>query len=164
MFCDNVIRDANTGFITTVNGQLINVAGLQNRGVDVGLRYRTAVGLTENDSFSFSGNYTYLIDAKTQTDPTEEAVDNAGTFGRTFSTHTFTVRGTYQMDAVRLSWQTNFLSGGDYVRDFVNANPGVVALNRISDYATHDAQLGFDVDKEMTFFFNVDNVFDKKPS
>lgn len=163
VFCDNVIRDANTGFITTVNGQLINVAGLQNRGVDVGLRYRTAVGLTENDSFSFSGNYTYLIDAKTQTDPTEEAVDSAGTFGRTFSTHTFTVRGTYEVDAVRLSWQTNFLSGGDYVRDFVNADPGVVALNRISDYATHDAQLGFDVGEEMTFFLNVDNVFDKKP-
>ena len=44
-----------------------------------------------------------------------------------------------------------------------HADPGVVALNRISDYATHDAQLGFDVGEEMTFFLNVDNVFDKKP-
>ncbi|WP_379922318.1 TonB-dependent receptor domain-containing protein [Erythrobacter sp. R86502] len=163
VFCDNVIRDQSTGFIETVNGQLINVASLKTRGVDVGVRYRTAVGIGADDSFQLSGNYTYLIDNKVQTDPTEEAINSAGTFGRTFSTHSFTLRGTYEVDFVRFSWQTNFLSGGPYVRDFINANPAVVALNDIDDYATHDAQLSFNVNEDATVFFNVDNVFDKKP-
>ena len=90
-------------------------------------------------------------------------MDSAGTFGRTFSTHSFTLRGTYTVDNVGFSWQTNFLSGGPYIRDFVNANPAVVALNDIPDYATHDAQIRFDPSENFSFFFNVDNVFDKKP-
>ena len=163
VFCDNVIRDAQTGFIETVNGQLINVAAFESRGVDVGVRYSTRVGLATDDRFQLTGNYTYLIDTKTQTDPAEEAVDSAGTFGRTFSTHSFTLRGTYTVDNVGFSWQTNFLSGGPYIRDFVNANPAVVALNDIPDYATHDAQIRFDPSENFSFFFNVDNVFDKKP-
>lgn len=163
VFCDNIIRDASTGYITTVNGQLINVASFETRGIDVSLRYTTDVGLVEDDRFNFTGNYTYLIDTTTQTDPTEEAVDNAGTFGRTFSTHSFSLRGTYSASDVGFSWQTNFLSGGPYVRDFVNANPDVVALNDVSDYATHDAQIRFDATENFNFFFNVDNVFDKKP-
>lgn len=163
VFCDNVIRDAATGFIETVNGQLINVASFESRGIDVGVRYSTAVGLAADDRFVLSGNYTYLIDTTTQTDPTEDPVDNAGTFGRTFSTHSFSLRGTYEISDVRFSWQTNFLSGGPFIRDFVNANPAVVALNDISDYATHDAQISFDAAEEFSFFVNVDNVFDKKP-
>lgn len=163
VFCDNVIRDATTGFVTTVNGQLINVASFESRGVDVGIRYSTGVGIAADDRFQFSGNYTYLIDTTTQTDPTEDAVDSAGTFGRTFSTHSFSARGTYTVSDVSFSWQTNFLSGGPYIRNFVNANPAVVALNNIPDYATHDAQLAFNVEEGLRFFFNVDNVFDKKP-
>lgn len=163
VFCDNVIRDATTGFVTTVNGQLINVASFESRGVDVGIRYSTGVGIAADDRFQFSGNYTYLIDTTTQTDPTEDAVDSAGTFGRTSSTHSFSARGTYTVSDVSFSWQTNFLSGGPYNRKFVNANPAVVALNNIPDYATHDAQLAFNVEEGLRFFFNVDNVFDKKP-
>lgn len=163
VFCDNVIRNAQTGFIETVNGQLINVASFASSGIDVGVRYSTEVGLVADDRFQLAGNYTYLIETSTQTDPTEDPVDSAGTFGRTFSTHSFSLRGTYAFSSVRFSWQTNFLSGGPYVRDFVNANPDVVALNDIPDYATHDAQLSFDLADEFTFYFNVDNVFDKKP-
>lgn len=163
VFCSNVIRNPNTGFIETVNGQLINVAAFESRGIDVGLRYGTTVGLAADDRFTLSGNYTYLIDTTTQTDPAEEPVDSAGTFGRTYSTHSFTLRGTYEVDRVSFSWQTNFLSGGPYIRDFVNANPDVVALNDIPDYATHDAAIRFEPNENFTFFVNVDNVFDKKP-
>ncbi len=163
VFCDSVIRSSTTGLIATVNSQLMNLASLESRGIDLGVRYSTSVGLAQNDKFQLTGNYTYLIDNITQSDPTEAPEDDAGTFGRAYSTHSFTLRGTYSVSKFSFSWQSNFLSDGEYVKDFVNANAGVVALNNIPDYATHDIQLRFDASKKFMFFFNVDNLFDKKP-
>ena len=36
-------------------------------------------------------------------------------------------------------------------------------LNVVRDYWLHDAQLRFDPTNRITVYFNVDNVFDKKP-
>ena len=163
VFCSNVIRSANTGFITRVNGQLINVAGFQNSGVDVALNYGRRLNLMADDRLNLSVNYTYLIHNKTQSDPSAAPIDAAGTFGRGFSRHSALIRASYRAGPVTFGWTTNFLSGGPFVRPLTSTNPAVIALNRVRDYWTHDAQVRFDVSKDFSFYLNMDNVFDRKP-
>ena len=63
-----------------------------------------------------------------------------------------------------ISRQTNYLSGGPFLRGFgVFGDPRVNNLNVIRDYWLHDAQLRFDPTKKITVYFNVDNIFDRKP-
>lgn len=164
VFCDNVIRFGNSGLLQTVNAQLINIAGFESRGFDAQLRYNRALNLLGDDSLGLTLNYTYLLDFKTQSDPASEPVENAGTFGASYSTHRASGRATYAIDGTSLSWQTTFLSGGPFLRDtFISNNPDVVALNDIEDYWLHNLQVSQNIGENFTFYFNVDNVFDTKP-
>ena len=85
VFCSNVFRDPNTGFITRVNAQLINVASLANRGVDFALIYGRSLHLLPDDRLSVNVNWTHLINNKQQASPADPVQDFAGTFGRGFS-------------------------------------------------------------------------------
>ncbi|QQV77461.1 TonB-dependent receptor [Sphingomonas aliaeris] len=168
VFCSQVTRDSSTGFVTTVNGQLINVVTLETSGIDFGIRYQRQLNLLGNDRFSFNGNYTWLLDYKQQSDPTSAKIDSAGTYGNGFSTHRFNVRGTYSIDEFSFSWQTTFTSGGNYIYNdgtgpSVSNTPAVEALNAQPDYWLHDAQARFDLKSGYSFFFGIDNLFDKKP-
>jgi iron complex outermembrane recepter protein len=108
--------------------------------------------------------WTHLINNVLQTDASSSPTDFAGTFGRAFSRDSVFMRSSYKFGIVTLGWQTDYLSGGPFVRAFgVFGDPRVNALNEVHDYWLHDAQLRFDPTKKITVFFNVDNVFDKKP-
>jgi iron complex outermembrane recepter protein len=164
VFCSNVFRDPNTGFITRVNAQLINVASLKNRGVDVGATYSRALHLLPDDRLNVDIKWTHLINNSQQASPADKPVDFAGTFGRGFSRDSVFMRSSYKFGIVTVGWQTDYLSGGPFTRGFgVFGDPRVNQLNVVHDYWTHDVQLRFDPDKRYTIYFNVDNVFDKKP-
>jgi len=163
LYCDNVRRNANTGFVTRVDGQLINVAGYKNSGIDLGLRYSTGLGIAPDDRLSITANYTYLIENSTQADPVAPVEDAAGTFGQAFSRHRFTGRAAYSVDDFTFSWQTKFMSGGDYVLNFTSANPDIAALNKIDDYWLHDLQVRYEIDEKYSFYFGIDNVFNTQP-
>ena len=163
VFCSTVTRNPNTGFITRVNGQLINVAGLHNEGIDFGLNYGTRVGLVPDDKLTLAVNVTHLIDNETQSSPSEAPSDSAGTFGRGFSRNSALARGSYRFNEFTIGWTTSFLEGGPFVKDFFSTDPAVVALNKVDDYWLHDFQLRIDPNDRFSMFFNVDNVFDTKP-
>jgi outer membrane receptor protein involved in Fe transport len=164
VFCSNVFRDPNTGFVTRVNAQLINVASLKNRGVDFDFNYSRALHLLPDDRLSVDLKWTHLINNSQKASPSDKPVDFAGTFGRGFSRDSAFLRSSYKFGIVTLGWQTDFLSGGPFTRGFgVFGDPRVNQLNVVHDYWTHDLQVRFDPDKRYTLYFNVDNVFDKKP-
>lgn len=163
VYCGNVFRDQNTGLVTRVDGQSINVAALKNRGIDLGARYNRALGLFGNDQLLFSANYTHLFENSTQPDPAAPKLDYAGTFGLNTSSDRFRVNAIYGIEGVSLSWTTTFVSGGEYVLDFVSANPAVEALNKIDAYWLHNTQLRFDVKPDISFYLGLDNVFNRKP-
>jgi len=170
VFCDNVLRNANTGILQTVNAQLINIAAYKVRGIDMTLRYGRSLGLATDDRLTLTANYTYLLDNKRQDDPAAAEEEDAGGFGRgstlrsAYSTHNLNARATYTIEGTSLSWQTNFLSGGDFIRNgFISNDPAVLALNKIDDYWLHNIQISQDVGKAFTFYVNVDNLFDTKP-
>lgn len=164
IYCNNVTRSTATGFVQTVNAQLINIASLKVQGIDLGLRFAQSLDLVTDDQLSIVANYTYLLDNKSRPDPTAEEEEYAGTFGNGSSTHKLNARATYQANGTSFSWQTVFLSGGPFRRyQFISNDPAVVALNEVNDYWLHNLQISQDVDKSFTFFFNVDNLFDTKP-
>ncbi len=170
VFCDNVIRYASTGILQTVNAQLINIAAYKVRGIDMTMRYGRSLGLATDDRLTLNANYTYLLDNKRQDDPATPEEEDAGGFGRgstlrsAYSTHNLNVRTTYAIEGTSLSWQANFLSGGDFIRNgFISNDPAVVALNKVDGYWLHNIQVSQEVAKNFTFYFNVDNLLDTKP-
>lgn len=164
VFCSNVVRDTD-GRITRVDGQLINVAKTDTRGVDVGLRYRGSIGLRPDDRFTASLNYTRLIDYETQANPAAPVIENVP--GASLSKHRGSARMAYSADGVTFSWQATYMSKAVSSVTFTNSNPDIVALNDIRPYMYHDIQLRFDLGEEdegqFALYFGVDNLFDEQP-
>jgi outer membrane receptor protein involved in Fe transport len=163
-FCQFVFRDPNTGFITRVDSQQFNIASLKNRGVDVGVTYGRALHLLHDDRLSFDLKWTHLINNSQQASALVSPTDFAGTFGRGFSRDTAFLRTSYKFGIVTLGWQTDYLSGGPLFRGLDQFEGVFNQLNEVPDYWLHDVQLRFDPDKRYTLYFNVDNVFNKKPN
>ncbi len=163
VFCNNVIRNGNTGFITTVNDQLINVASIQTRGVDFGLRYgRSLPLLTSGDRVELTANYTYLMDYKTQANPNAPIQELAGTIY--YPEHKATGRLAYMTGGFTLSWQVNYLGGGTADIDLLD-DEDAAPLNHVGPRFYHDAQIRWDVgqDRRYSFYVGVDNVMDTEP-
>ena len=164
VFCSNVRRGAD-GRITRVDGQLINVAKTDTRGVDVGFRYARGLGLAPDDRLSLSLNYTRLIDYETQANPVAPVIENVPTAG--LSKHRGTARLAYSTDNVTFSWQATYMSKAVSSVTFTNSNPDIDALNDIRPYMYHDIQLRFGLGKaeedRFSLYFGVDNLFDEKP-
>jgi iron complex outermembrane receptor protein len=168
VFCNNVYRDANTGFVTRVDDQLVNVANLSTRGIDVGVRYGRTLGLFGNDRIDVTGNYTYLIDYKTQANPAAPVRDLAGEVGA--SEHRASVRTSYALNEFTLSWQVNYIGKAVGDIDFIGDDTviGEIPLNemnQIGDAFYHDLQLRWDVgqNRNYSFYVGVDNLFDRQP-
>ena len=162
-FCDSVVRNANTGLVTTVNATAVNVAAQRTEGIDFSARYGTRLGFFGDGKLDFSINYTYVINALFQPDPSAPLEDFAGTVG--FSKHRATARLGYNVDNFSISWQTTYFSKARALNDFVNPDPAVVALNFVESRMYHDVQLRWDVGEQrrLGFYVGADNVFDRKP-
>ena len=169
VFCNNVYRNANTGFVTRVDDQLLNVASLETRGVDVGLRYGRPLNLLGDDRIDLTANYTYLIHYKSQANAAAPVRDLAGSVG--LSKHRATARASYQNEGATLSWQVNYIGKAVGDIDFVGDDTvygdtlTLDEMNRVGDRFYHDVQLRYDVGaaKRFGFYVGVDNLFDTKP-
>lgn len=161
-FCNNVIRDNNTGFVRTVNDQLVNIAGLRTKGIDVGLRYGFPLRAIGDGRLDLTGNYTYLINNKEQANPAAPVRDFAGTVG--LSEHKGTARAAYLQGGFTASWQVTYLSKVIGDLDLVD-DPDAASLNSVGDRWYHDVQLRYDVgeNREFAFYLGVDNLFESKP-
>ncbi len=161
-FCDNVIRNANTGFVTTVNDQLINISTLRTKGIDFGMRYSRGLGLFGNDRLDLTGNYTYLINFKNQANPSAPVRDFAGTVG--LSEHKGTARAAYILDGFTASWQVTYLSKVIGDLDLID-DPDAAPLNSVGDRWYHDIQLRYDIgeDRRFALYLGVDNLFQSRP-
>lgn len=165
-FCNNVIRSAATGRLQTINAQLINVADIKTRGIDVAVRYSAPIGLRPDDRFDFSLLYTYLLKLEKTPFPgadTEEyrgQLDGEGRQGAGFK-HKASGRLAYTAGPVTLSWQVNYLGK---IVDTIGGY-GDAALDRLNSVPAqwyHDVQLRWAVGEKRDFEFYVgaDNLFD----
>ncbi|MCG2842645.1 TonB-dependent receptor [Sandaracinobacter sp. RS1-74] len=168
-FCQNVTRSGNTGFVTQVDDQLINVSDISTRGIDLGFRFTSGIGLLQGDRLDISGNYTHLIHFRTQANAVAPVEDLAGEVG--YSQDKFTIRTNYSTGPVSFNWQVTYLSKAvgdvDYIGDETVYGDKLTLdeMNRIKARFYHDIQLRFDVGQEKKFglYFGVDNLFNTKP-
>lgn len=168
-FCDNVFRDANTGFVTRVDAQLMNISKLSTKGIDVALRYATPLGLMDDDRLELSGNYTYLINFKDQGDPSAPPQRLDGEVG--FSKHKASARAAYLKGPFTLSWQVNYIGKAVGDKDFIGDDTvygdtlTLDEMNRVGDRWYHDLQARVDIgeDKNLGLYAGVDNMFNSKP-
>lgn len=182
-FCSNVIRDANTGFITTVNAQNINIATTKTSGIDFDLRYAHRLGLMNADRLDFHVLYTLTTKYKTQSDPSAPVDSGLGNLihGEVFR-HKINANLLYSVGAFSINWNTTYLSKVVGFPEAEFDTPGTVAFllaqgltqaqadevaghNRIKARFYHDVQLRTFVgdNKEFEFFVGATNVFDRKP-
>lgn len=168
-FCNNVLRDTNTGRLTTINSQLANIADLKTSGVDVALRYNRPLGLAANDRLDLNVYYTYLISLEKRAfagAPLEEnrgQLSGDGRLGAGFK-HKGSARLGYTLNNVTLSWQVNYLGK---IQDTLGGygDEALDNLNTVGDAFYHDVQARFGVGEKETFEFyvGVDNLFDRAP-
>lgn len=165
-FCDNVIRDANTGRLLTINSQLINVADFRTSGVDANLRYARPLGLSADDRIDLNIAYTYLIKLEKRSfpgAPLEEnrgQLDGDGRLGAGFK-HKASGRAAYTTGPYTFSWQVNYLGK---IQDTIGGygDDALDALNSVGDKFYHDVQFRVAVGerRQFEFYIGADNLFD----
>lgn len=169
-FCNNVIRNAQTGIIRTVNAQNVNIATLKTSGVDFNLSYGSRLGLFGDDRIDLNALWTYTLKYKTQSDPSAPVDSGIGNleYGEVFK-HKVTGRVSYSVGPATLAWSTTFLSK---MKDTVSEEfdpeglaPGIAEHNNIKARIYHDVQVKFNVgdNDRFEFFVGANNVFDRKP-
>ena len=167
-FCNNVIRDGNTGQLVTVNSQLMNIANFKTSGIDFAARYKTGVGLAEGDALALSALYTWTLTYKKQDDPSAAINSGVGNmkYGQVFE-HKVSATAVYAVDNISFSWTTNYMSAMKDSPDAYDANgipADIWAHNNIGDRFYHDIQLRADFeDKKFGLYAGVDNLFNSKP-
>ena len=169
-FCNNVIRNAQTGIIRTVNAQNINVATFKTSGIDFNLSYGHALGLLADDRLDFNALYTYTLKYKTQSDPSAPVDSGVGNleYGEVFK-HKVSGRVSYSVGPATLAWSTTFLSKmKDTVADEFDPTglaPGIAEHNNIKARFYHDVQVKVNAgdNDRFEFFVGVNNLFDRKP-
>lgn len=182
-FCGNVIRDPNTGFITTVNAQNVNIASTLTSGIDFDLRYSHKLGLAADDQFDVHVLYTWTQKYKSQSDPS--APNNSGVgnleYGEVFR-HKVNATFDYSVGPFALSWNTTYLSKMVFAPESEFDTPGTIDFllgqgltqaqaeraaghNRIKSRMYHDVQLKAyaGANKQFEMFVGVQNLFDRKP-
>jgi outer membrane receptor protein involved in Fe transport len=176
-FCANVLRNPNTGFITTVNAQNVNIASLKTSGIDTNLRYGHELGLVANDRVDFNVLWTHTFKFDTQADiasPVRHGVGNLE-FGGAFTNGAVfrdkvTGRLSYDLpNGFGFSWSTTYLSSmydqqpDRFEQNSATGDPVIDGHNKIKSRLYHDVQLKADVGEKFELFFGVNNLFDRKP-
>ncbi|WP_162875429.1 TonB-dependent receptor domain-containing protein [Sphingomonas crusticola] len=182
-FCNNVIRSPQTGFITTVNAQLVNIASYKTSGIDFDLRYGHALGLFGDDRFDTHVLWTRTLKYKTQSDPSAPIDNGLGNieYGEVFKNKVY-AEFTYTVGRFSINWNAQYLSKMINTPESEFDTPGTidfllsqgltqeqadraVSHNKIKSRIYHDVQLRAFVgeNKQFEMFVGANNLFNRKP-
>lgn len=174
VFCDNVIRHADSGKLDLLRLQNINTAQIKTRGVDVDVRYTSHLGLVADDRLDLGLMYTNLLSLEKISylgGPLENNLGQLGGSGRLGAgfKHKALAKAAFTTGPFTGSWQVKYLSkiqdtiGFDISRA---SDPALIDdYNHVGAAFYHDIQLRWAAGpkRALEFYFGVDNVFDKQP-
>jgi iron complex outermembrane receptor protein len=172
LFCRGIQRFP-TGKLFTISTNLLNVAVVKTRGVDLNLGYGGSLGLAPDDRFGINLYFTRLLALEKQSfagGPIEEnlgQLNAAGRLGTGFKNKA-NARLTYQAGPITASWQINYLGSIQDTLGFTASGPDkalIEGLNRVGDVVYHDMQVRFAAGKDRDYevYAGVNNVFDRDP-
>jgi outer membrane receptor protein involved in Fe transport len=186
-FCNNVIRDPNTGFVVTTNSRDENISALRTSGLDVNLHYSKALGWLEDDKLDLNVLWTHTFTYKTQDDPSAPVRSGVGNirYGEVFRDKINAILN-YSVGPFSFNWTMTFLgkmvddpktfdnpdpdgANLDFLVNGVGLDPTLAASevkeNHIKARVYNDFQLRAKVGENdrLEVFFGVDNAFDRRP-
>lgn len=161
--CDAVLRDPNTGFITTALVNDFNVSTFLQEGVDVTAQYRFAAPEFMGGDLTLNYAANLVTKAEKRLDPTLPVEDCKGTYGSACTgdyasslqadyKHRLSVGWSLDEYTVQLSWRR--IGDVDYASD-----PSV----SIGSQNYFDVAASWQVSDEVSVGAGVDNLFDKAP-
>ena len=154
------IRRSPSGFVTAINGVLLNIGGIKTRGIDANLTLRT--GDTGAGAFGLSLNGNYLL---------KYAEITPATNGNTTTDYTGSERGSpnqayphFKGQAI-LDWSLGAF-GAAFTGRYIDAVDEISFDNRLGSKFYGDVQVSLRpawMDRAFALTFGVNNVFDTDP-
>ena len=163
VFCNNVIRDANTGYITRVNALNLNTGSYKVSGLDTKVDYRVPVrflgdggglGVNVDWNHSLGQQQTPFPGGPVQNELGQADCYSCGRLGSGFKDRVNSVF-TVQNSQFNLAWTVQYLGP---LSDTLGGNHIAAVW-----YHGVKAQAFVGPNKKFTFYAGVNNLFDKTP-
>lgn len=167
-YCNMVIRQnggANAGRIVTYSLAPYNVAEARTSGLDWQFSYLLPTEKSGTFGLRVSGNYLHKLWSVPI--PGAAKVNEAYVADNMSPKFQITTDVTWAKGPFSLDWQVNYMSKlYRYDRQTIESNPNIVAPKylKLKERFTHDVSVTYDVDKQMTLYGGVNNLFDQKPA
>ena len=149
-FCDNVVRDATTGFVTTVRSEQVNLASDSVAGIEAAVQGGFTVGSGE---ILVNGIYTRLLERDRQVNDTSAVEDLVGRVDNVEDK--FNVGVSYRTDRFDLGLMLRYI--GDGVQS-ISADPDVAPGNEIDALTYVDLFANYRFSDSITLRAGVENV------
>ena len=149
-FCENVIRDPATGFVTTVRSEQVNLASDSVAGIEYAIRGSFPAGSGE---LLIDGVYTRLLERDRRVNDTSPVEDLAGRIDNVKDKINFGV--SYRLDRLNLGLMVRHVGGG---LQSISANPDVAVGNEIDSITYVDLYAKYQVNETVAIRAGVENA------
>ncbi len=149
-FCDNVIRDTATGFVTTVRSEQVNLASDSIAGIEYAMRGSFPAGPGE---ILVDGVYTRLLKRDRRVNDTSPIEELVGRIDNLEDKINFGV--SYQLERLDLGLMLRHLGGGV---QSVSANPDVAVGNGIDSITYLDLYARYQVNDSVSIRAGIENA------
>lgn len=149
-FCENVVRDPATGFVTTVRSEQVNLASDSVAGVEYAMQASFAAGSGE---ILIDGMYTRLLERDRKVNDTSPVEDLVGRIDNVKDKINLGL--SYRRDRLDLGLTLRHVGGG---LQSVSANPGVAVGNEIDSITYVDLYAKYQVNETVAIRAGIENA------
>ena len=161
VFCDEVHRNGTTGLISGVDSQVINVGEIREAGIDTTINYEVPLTSLSSKVFRNSAhsgalditwNYEYLNYLNYISVP-GVVTNQTGLFGA--PKNKWNLDLLYRDDRFQFNYQLRYIGQQRYQQQGDGPNIGA--------FVYHDISMRYQIVKQLSAYFGINNLLDKKP-
>lgn len=161
--CDAVVRDPNTGFITTALVNDLNLAAIEQSGIDLATKYRFDAPAVMGGIMQISYQANFVTKQERQNNASVASIDCKGTFGSTCSGDFASVLQADYKHRVALDWRLDDVTvqlGWRRIGEVAFADNRDI---KISAQNYLDLAASWQVTDSVSLNAGIDNLLDKDP-
>jgi iron complex outermembrane recepter protein len=152
-FCNNITRDAMTGFVTSIRSEQVNLAQESIEGLELAVTHSFSLG---GGDVTFNSVFTHLLDRERQVNDTSPIEDLVGRIDNIKNKANISVR--YTENKWGMGATLRYL--GSAVQS-VSADPAIAVGNNIGAIAYLDLYANYQITEKFGLRAGVENVTDK---
>ncbi len=161
--CGAVLRDPNTGFISTAIVNDFNLAAIEQAGIDVAANYVIDAPAQMGGRFRFSYQGNFVTKQTRQNNSTVAEVDCKGTYGSACSGDFASILQADYKHRASIDWQLDNMNFQLGWRRIGEVEYAVDRSETISAQNYLDFAAAWQVNEELAVNFGVDNLLDREP-